>query len=85
MNILEQGIQRFGPAQATGYMDGIEGAFLLLSEFPRSSPERTDLQWKQRMYPFGAHLIFYAIEPDGSILITRIRHGHEDWTADYEV
>jgi plasmid stabilization system protein ParE len=55
VNILEQGIQRFGPAQATGYMDGIEGVFLPLSEFPRSSPERTDLQWKQRMYPFGAH------------------------------
>ncbi|MDP3460001.1 MAG: type II toxin-antitoxin system RelE/ParE family toxin [Hyphomonas sp.] len=79
INILEQGIRQFGPAQATSYIDGIESAFQLLADFPKSSPERGDLYRMQRIYPFGAHLIFYALEPDGSVLITRIRHGREDW------
>lgn len=80
---FEPGIQRFGAAQATRYLDGLEGAFLHLSEYPRSSPEIMDLCRKQRMYPYGAHLIFCDIEVDGSILITRIRHGHEDWSSGY--
>ncbi len=83
INIPEQGIRHFGPAQATSYIDGIEGAFQLLAEFPRPSPERGDLSRPQRVSPFGAHLIFYELEPDGSILITRIRHGHEDWQGDF--
>lgn len=83
IRIFEQGIQRFGAAQATRYLDGLEGAFLYLSEYPRSSPERMDLYRKQRMYPYGAHLIFYDIEENGSILITRIRHRHEDWSSGY--
>jgi hypothetical protein len=44
-----------------------------------SSPERADLDMSQRMRAFGAHIIFDAVEPDGSILFTRIRHGREDW------
>ena len=31
------------------------------------------------MRTFGAHIIFYAVELDGSVLITRIRQGREDW------
>lgn len=82
VRIFEQGIQQFGAAQATRYLDGFEAAFLHLAEYPLSSPERTDLYRKQRMYPYGTHLIFYAIEAGGSILTIRIRHGHEDWAAD---
>jgi plasmid stabilization system protein ParE len=38
LNILEQGIQRFGPGQAVDYVDGFERAFLQLAEFPMSGP-----------------------------------------------
>lgn len=78
VRIFEQGIQKFGVAQATGYLDRFEAAFLHLAEYPRSSPERTDLSPRQSIYPCGAHLIFYEVEEGGSILIIRIRHGHED-------
>ncbi len=83
LTVLEQGIQRFGPIQATSYIEGLQGVFQLLAEFPKSSPERTDLDLNQRVRPFGSHLVFYAIEPDGSIVITRIRHSREDWSSDY--
>lgn len=79
LNILEQGIQRFGPGQAVDYVDGFERAFVQLAQFPLSGPERADLDMSQRMRAFGAHIIYYAVEPDGSVLITRIRHGREDW------
>lgn len=42
-----------------------------------------DLYRKQRMYPYGAHLLFYGIEEDGRFLVTRIRRGHEDWSSGY--
>lgn len=82
VRIFEHGIQQFGAAQAMRYLDGFEAAFLHLAEYPLSCPERADLYPVQRMYPCGAHLIFYEIEEGGGILIIRIRHGHEDWTAD---
>jgi toxin ParE1/3/4 len=78
LNILEQGIQRFGPGQAVDYIDGFERAFVQLAEFPMSGPERVDLDMSQRMRAFDAHIIFYAVEPDSCVLITRIRHGLED-------
>jgi toxin ParE1/3/4 len=26
-----------------------------------------------------SHLVIYQIQDDGSVLIVRVRHGHEDW------
>ncbi|WP_425351126.1 hypothetical protein [Hoeflea marina] len=33
------------------------------------------------MHPFGAHMIIYLEQADGSATIIRIRHQRENWTA----
>ena len=79
--LLEQGIERFGPTQATKYIDGMEAAFGHISKFPTSYPLRYELKPPLRVYPYGAHLIFYD-QKDGITEIVRVRHGRENWTAE---
>ena len=80
--INREGIRLFGPRQAQKYASEMAGAFRLIAEFPLTSPVRDGLGRPVRVRPFGAHLVVYELK-DEVALVLRIRHGHEDWTADY--
>ncbi|WP_430405166.1 type II toxin-antitoxin system RelE/ParE family toxin [Hyphomonas sp.] len=58
--------------------------FALLQSFRWRVRCGTGLARPVRVRPFGAHLVVYELK-DEVALVLRIRHSHEDWTADYEV
>lgn len=80
--IAEQGVRLFGVAQARRYHDDLFGLLDLIAGNPRIARERDEIHPPVRIHPFKAHLVVYRIEDDNSILIIRIRHGHEDWAGD---
>jgi toxin ParE1/3/4 len=41
--------------------------------------KRVELSPPVRIHPVQSHLVIYQIEDDGSVLIIRVRHVHEDW------
>lgn len=75
-------IEAFGIEQALAYRDGLIGCFNFLAEHPKSARLRAELNPPVRARRFQSHLIFYDEQPDGGILILRVRHGREDWLAD---
>lgn len=80
--IAEQGVRLFGLAQARRYHDDLYGLLDLIAGNPLIARERDEIHPPIRVHPFKAHLVVYRIEDDESILIIRIRHGHEDWAND---
>jgi toxin ParE1/3/4 len=78
IGIAEQGVHLFGPAQAKRYHDELFTVFDLIAANPRMARERLEITPPVRVHPFKAHLVIYAIEEDGGILIIRVRHGHEN-------
>lgn len=80
-HIAKEGLHRFGAGQAARYIDGLNRAFTLIATFPQSSRERTELSPPQRVFRYGAHLVFYTAE-ESAVTILRIRHGREDWRED---
>ncbi|WP_186418904.1 type II toxin-antitoxin system RelE/ParE family toxin [Bosea sp. CS1GBMeth4] len=79
IGIAEQGIRLFGQAQARRYHDELFAIFDMIAAYPRIARERKELSPPMRIYPFKAHLVVYRVEQDGSVLIARVRHAHEDW------
>ena len=63
------GLERFGPAQADGYHDGLE---------------REEIRSPVRIYPYKAHLIVYELGPNDNVLILRVRHAREDWLSEMD-
>lgn len=80
--IAQDGVRVFGPAQARGYHDELFSTLDLIAANPRMARERQEITPPIRLYPFKAHLVIYRIEEAGTVLIVRIRHGHEDWSND---
>lgn len=76
--IIVQGLERFGLVQVAGYLDGLEAIFDPIAKHPQLGKARSEFRLPYRTYPYNAHIIFYRIDDDG-VLITRIRHGWEDW------
>ena len=70
----------FGEAQADAYFSGLQTTFEFLAENPRAARERIEFRQSVRVYPYQAHVLVYLLEGN-DILIVRIRHGREDWTA----
>ncbi|MCG5481577.1 MAG: type II toxin-antitoxin system RelE/ParE family toxin [Ensifer alkalisoli] len=79
IDIAEEGVRLFGPAQARRYHDELFAIFNLIAANPRMARERFEISPPVRIHPFKAHLVVYRIEEDGDILIIRVRHGHENW------
>ena len=79
--LISQGLEQFGPRQVSDYLDGLEAIFRSLAEHPLLGKERTEFRLPYRTYAYQAHIIFYRIDDDG-VLITRIRHGREDWLSE---
>lgn len=78
------GLERFGPAQADGYHDGLEATFNFLGEYPRAAREREEIRSPVRIYPYKAHLIVYELGPNDNVLILRVRHAREDWLSEMD-
>lgn len=80
--LTEQGIRMFGTLQARRYHDDLFAILELIAANPRMAREREEITPPVRIYPFNDHLIVYRIEVDETILVIRIRHGHEDWVSE---
>ena len=76
------GADRYGPAQADRYQDGLEATFELLGQFPELARERAELTPPLRVHPFGSHMILYLVRSDGSVFVVRVRHQREDWVSE---
>lgn len=79
MAIFLDGLERFGLRQADDYHERLAATFTFLADYPRAAREREEIDPPVRVHPCKAHLVLYEIEPDGRVLILRIRHGREDW------
>ncbi|WP_283193674.1 type II toxin-antitoxin system RelE/ParE family toxin [Rhizobium sp. AN80A] len=82
ITIAAQGVRLFGVAQARRYHDDLYGLLDLIAGNPLIARERDEIHPPVRVHPFKVHLVVYRIEDDDSILIIRIRHGHDDWASD---
>ena len=80
--INREGIRLFGAQQAQKYAGEMAEAFRVIAEYPLASPSRNEFGRPVRVRPFRSHVILYEVKEEVT-LILRIRHGHEDWTADY--
>jgi toxin ParE1/3/4 len=69
------------PANAARIIDAIEQACNLLGRFPGLGRARDDLQPGLRSYPSGQYVIFFRVQPGGSVEIVRILHGSRDFPA----
>jgi len=74
------GTDEFGFEQADAYHLLLESTFDFLARNPHAARKRLELSPPVRIHPVQSHLVIYQVEDDGSILIIRVRHGHEDWT-----
>lgn len=77
--ILTYGILNHGERRADTYYEGLVQQFESLVRNPHLYPERTEISPPVRVCPFGVHVIIYTLEDTGTVLIIRVRHGHEDW------
>jgi toxin ParE1/3/4 len=82
IRVYREGMRLFGSAQAERYHRELQGMFELLARFPGMAREREEIRPPVRIHPHKAHLIVYVVEPDGSVLVLRLRHGREDWIND---
>lgn len=78
--IFVTGVKTFGAGPAEGYVEGLRRAFELLARFPSLARERLEIDPPVRVYPYAAHVIVYEITGD-DVVILRVRHGREDWSA----
>jgi toxin ParE1/3/4 len=77
--IFIEGLALFGLAQADKYHDGLTAAFQFLADFPRAARLREEIQPPVRAYRYKSHMILYDLGADDTVVILRVRHGHEDW------
>ncbi len=80
--IAEHGLAVFGDAQTRRYHEDLFTPIGLIIDHPHVARERRENEPPVRIQPFQAHLVVYLIEDDGSVLVLRVRHAHENWEAD---
>ena len=72
------GTLMFGFAAATDYTLGLEAAFHLLGEFPRSGRERQEVRPPVRVWLYRSHIVAYRVENE-DVVILRVLHHSMDW------
>lgn len=65
--------EQWGRGQRVAYLEGLNDQFKALSLNPRLAAERQDFDPPVRIHPHEKHLIVYAID-DAGILIVRVLH-----------
>lgn len=73
-------VSAWSEAQAVNYLEGLDAAFTLLSDFPEISRLRSEFTPAVRIYTYRSHLVIYASD-DASIEVIRILHTRSDWMA----
>lgn len=70
--------QAFGDAQAEAYHEGFHRTFGLIADFPFMGRSADELiaGWRQHIH--GKHVFFYAVTPDGAIVIQAIFHSAQN-------
>lgn len=71
--------ERWGTAQATAYLTGLDAAFTLLAEFPEIARLREAFTPPLRIHPCREHLVIYRAETD-HLDILRVVHGRANWS-----
>jgi len=79
-NITRYTRDQWGRDQRDRYMLAMETQFEVLAQNPRLAAERVDYDPPVRIYKYEKHLIVYAIN-DGGILIIRVLHQSMDVAA----
>lgn len=77
--IILRGAKMFGMQRARSYHINLKKTLSLLAVNPSLARERKEFNSPLRIYPFGSHIIIYAVNEDENIFIIRIRHAREDW------
>ena len=75
--IYDFGIYKFGYAQATKYLEGLQDYFDALTKNPDIGKQRDEIKAGLYSLPHVSHVIFYRILPD-RIRIVRVLHGRSD-------
>lgn len=81
LNMMIEGIERFGPAQADAYAEGLKTACRAIEDNPEIVRLRTEFTPPVRIYRYSSHIIVYVTDGEG-VLVVRVRHGREDWSID---
>lgn len=79
ITLYVDGAKKHGTARAERYYAGLITQFEHIARNPELYHERTELTPSVRVCPYGSHIIIYTVSEDDSVLIVRVRHGHEDW------
>jgi toxin ParE1/3/4 len=71
--IQYQGLTEFGADAALRYMQGFDGIFALLRQYPMAGPDRSDIGHNVRMFTYRSHRILYRYVNE-EVTIARIVH-----------
>ncbi|WP_240336832.1 type II toxin-antitoxin system RelE/ParE family toxin [Tropicibacter sp. Alg240-R139] len=77
-DIWAYSVERWGEAQAADYLNGLDAAFGLLTEFPDMARLRLEFTPPVRIHPFREHVIIYMSD-DSAIDVVRVVHGRANW------
>ena len=80
IDIWNYTLDNWSQDQATTYVSGLLNAFAKIA----ISPDQLGRSYEHvrsgyRKYPYGHHVIFYLIQPDGLPLISRVLHERMDF------
>lgn len=81
LNILIEGILKYGEAAAERYSVKLQASFDFIEHNPEAVRERHELSPPVRVHRSGVHMIIYMID-EGDPYIIRVRYSGEDWQED---
>lgn len=76
--IYRYSVEMFGLARADEYLDALEGALDLLTNYPRLGRDFSHVKLGTRRHEFQSHSIYYSAGAQGDILIMRILGSAQD-------
>lgn len=77
--IFIEGLALFGLVQTDKYHDGLTATFEYLADYSCAARLREEIEPPVRAYNYKSHLIVYDLGDDDTVIVLRVRHGHEDW------
>lgn len=80
--ITEYGSSRYGVKRAEAYGRELIRAFERIAAYPQMHRLRDELNPALRIARQASHIVVFHVQDDGDVLILRVRHGREDWSAD---
>ncbi|WP_087120473.1 type II toxin-antitoxin system RelE/ParE family toxin [Brevundimonas sp. SH203] len=69
--LFRQSVEMFGLRQADAYVASLQDTLDLIATYPKSNRERDDTAPPVRVHPHRAHVIVYALNDQG-VLVLRI-------------